>query len=54
MGRRIADEDVLREAAGLVARVAKPMQNTDFGLAWRKQVAREYAARALRDLRSTG
>jgi 4-hydroxybenzoyl-CoA reductase subunit beta len=54
VGRQIADEDVVREAAGLVAKVAKPMQNTDFGLAWRKQVAREYAARALRDLRSTG
>jgi 4-hydroxybenzoyl-CoA reductase subunit beta len=49
-GRRLADEDVLREAAGLVARVAKPMQNTDFVLGWRKQVAKEYAARALRDL----
>jgi 4-hydroxybenzoyl-CoA reductase subunit beta len=54
VGRRIADEDVVAEAASLVAKVAKPMQNTDFGLAWRKQVAREYAARALRDLRPTG
>jgi 4-hydroxybenzoyl-CoA reductase subunit beta len=54
VGRQIADEDVVREAAGLVAKVAKPMQNTDFALAWRKQVAREYAARALRDLVATG
>ncbi|HET7786133.1 MAG TPA: FAD binding domain-containing protein [Myxococcales bacterium] len=49
-GRRLADEDVLREAAGLVAQVARPLQNTDFTLTWRKQVAREYAARALRQL----
>jgi 4-hydroxybenzoyl-CoA reductase subunit beta len=54
VGRRIADEDVVREAAGLVAKVAKPMQNTDFALAWRKQVAKEYAARALRDLAVAG
>jgi 4-hydroxybenzoyl-CoA reductase subunit beta len=54
VGRRMADEDVVREAAGLVARVAKPMQNTDFALAWRKQVAKEYAARALRDLVAAG
>jgi 4-hydroxybenzoyl-CoA reductase subunit beta len=50
VGRRLADEDVIREAAGLAAKVAKPMQNTDFVLGWRKQVAREYAARALREL----
>jgi 4-hydroxybenzoyl-CoA reductase subunit beta len=54
VGRTLADEDVLREAAGLVAKVAKPMQNTDFILGWRKQVAREYAARALRDLTAAG
>jgi hypothetical protein len=41
---------VVREAARLAAQVAKPLQNTDFSLGWRKQVAREYAARALREL----
>ena len=50
-GRRLADEEVVREAARLAAQVAKPLQNTDFALGWRKQVAREYAARALRELR---
>jgi 4-hydroxybenzoyl-CoA reductase subunit beta len=54
VGRRLAEEDVVREAAGLVAKVAKPMQNTDFALSWRKQVAREYAARALRELATAG
>ena len=47
---RVLDEDAIREAAGLIARVAKPMQNTDFTLSWRKSVAAAYAARALREL----
>jgi 4-hydroxybenzoyl-CoA reductase subunit beta len=47
---RVLDEDAIREAAGLIARVAKPMQNTDFTLSWRKSVATAYAARALREL----
>jgi hypothetical protein len=40
----------VEEAARLAAQVAKPLQNTDFALGWRKGVAREYAARALREL----
>jgi 4-hydroxybenzoyl-CoA reductase subunit beta len=47
---RVLDEDAIREVAGLIARVAKPMQNTDFSLSWRKSVASAYAARALREL----
>ncbi|HEX3761723.1 MAG TPA: FAD binding domain-containing protein [Kofleriaceae bacterium] len=47
---RVLDEDAIREVAGLIARVAKPMQNTDFTLSWRKSVASAYAARALREL----
>ncbi|HEX3480472.1 MAG TPA: FAD binding domain-containing protein [Kofleriaceae bacterium] len=47
---RVLDKDAIREAAGLIARVAKPMQNTDFTLSWRKSVAAAYAARALREL----
>jgi 4-hydroxybenzoyl-CoA reductase subunit beta len=47
---RTLDDDTIREAAGLIAQIAKPMQNTDFTLSWRKSVAREYAARALRAL----
>jgi 4-hydroxybenzoyl-CoA reductase subunit beta len=49
-GRRLGDEEVVREAARLASQVAKPLQNTDFSLGWRKHVAREYAARALRAL----
>jgi 4-hydroxybenzoyl-CoA reductase subunit beta len=50
VGRRLGEEEAIREAARLVAQVAKPLQNTDFFLGWRKQMAREYAARALREL----
>ncbi len=50
VGRRLGEEEVVREAARLTAQVAKPLQNTDFSLSWRKRVAREYAARALREL----
>lgn len=49
-GRALADDAVVDEAARLVAKVAKPMQNTDFPLTWRKDMARECAARALREL----
>ncbi len=52
VGRRLGDEETVREASRLAAQIAKPMQNTDFGLSWRKGVAREYAARALRELGS--
>ena len=50
VGRALADEEVVREAAALVSKVAKPMQNTDLTASWRKRVAAEYAARALREL----
>lgn len=50
VGKRLGDAEVVAEASRLAAQVAKPMQNTDFGLAWRKQAAREYVARALREL----
>ena len=50
VGRALADEEVVREAAALVAKIAKPMQNTDLTASWRKRVAAEYAARALREL----
>ena len=49
-GRSLGEDGVIGEAARLVAHIAKPLQNTDFSLSWRKSVAREYAARALREL----
>lgn len=49
-GKKLAD-DVITEAAGLVANRAKPMDNTDMDLYWRKEVADDFAAYALRELR---
>ena len=49
-GKRLTDE-VIAEAAGLVANRAKPMDNTDMDLYWRKEVADDFAGYALRELR---
>ena len=49
-GRRLTDE-VIAEAAGMVANRAKPMDNTDMDLYWRKEVADDFAGYALRELR---
>jgi CO/xanthine dehydrogenase FAD-binding subunit len=45
-------EDEAIEAAALAAfRPSKPMDNTDFGLAWRKEMTRTLVRRALLALR---
>ena len=44
--------DAIARAAGLAAEPARPMDNTDFTLLWRKRVTREYVTRALQDLTS--
>ena len=49
-GKKLTDE-VIAEAAGMVANRAKPMDNTDMDLYWRKEVADDFAAYALRELR---
>jgi 4-hydroxybenzoyl-CoA reductase subunit beta len=49
-GKRLTDE-VIAEAAGLVANRAKPMDNTDMDLYWRKEVTDDFAGYALRELR---
>ncbi len=49
-GKRLSDE-VIAQAAELVANRAKPMDNTDMDLYWRKEVADDFAAYALRELR---
>ncbi len=49
-GKRL-DDDIIAEAGALAARLAKPMDNTDFTLHWRKRVAAEFVAYALRELR---
>jgi 4-hydroxybenzoyl-CoA reductase subunit beta len=49
-GKRLTDE-VIAEAAGMVANRAKPMDNTDMDLYWRKELADDFAGYALRELR---
>jgi 4-hydroxybenzoyl-CoA reductase subunit beta len=49
-GKRLAD-DVIAEASRMVASRAKPMDNTDLDLYWRKEVADDFAGYALRELR---
>jgi 4-hydroxybenzoyl-CoA reductase subunit beta len=49
-GKKLTDE-VIAEAARMVANRAKPMDNTDMDLYWRKEVADDYAGYALRELR---
>jgi 4-hydroxybenzoyl-CoA reductase subunit beta len=49
-GKKLTDE-VIEEAARLVASRAKPMDNADLDLYWRKDVSAQFAAYALRELR---
>jgi 4-hydroxybenzoyl-CoA reductase subunit beta len=49
-GKRLTDE-VIAEAGALVASRAKPMDNTDLDLFWRKDVAATFAGYALREVR---
>ena len=43
--------DSISEAAILAARIAKPLDNTDFDMSWRKKVTGEFVTCALRELR---
>jgi hypothetical protein len=45
------NQDTIAEAAALAARIAKPLDNTDFDMSWRKKVAAEFVTYALRELR---
>jgi len=49
-GRLLTDETIA-EAADLAFAIAKPMDNTDFTLLWRKRVVRDFVTYALRELR---
>ena len=49
-GRTLTDESIA-EAAALAARIAKPLDNTDFDMSWRKKVTSQFVTYALRDLR---
>jgi CO/xanthine dehydrogenase FAD-binding subunit len=48
---RSLDQEVIAEAAALAARIAKPLDNTDFDMTWRKKIAGEFVRYALRELR---
>ena len=49
-GKKLSDE-VIAEASALIANRAKPLDNTDMDLYWRKEVADDFAGYALRELR---
>ena len=48
--RQLTD-DLIAEAAALAARIAKPLDNTDFDMSWRKKVTAQFVTYALRELR---
>src|SRR4051812_6391546 len=49
-GKRL-DDEVIAEAARIAASRAKPMDNTDLDLYWRKEVTAEFVGYALREIR---
>jgi CO/xanthine dehydrogenase FAD-binding subunit len=51
-GKELSD-DVVAAAAEAAYRPAKPLDNTDFDLSWRKQMTRVYVKRALEELRES-
>jgi 4-hydroxybenzoyl-CoA reductase subunit beta len=53
IGSRFSD-DVIEELASTAARAAHPLDNTDLNLNWRKRVARDFTAAALREVRGDG
>ena len=50
VGQCLSDE-VIAHAVDMAARPAKPMDNTDFDLTWRKRVLKDVVTYALRELR---
>ena len=48
---RPLNQGTIAEAAALAARIAKPLDNTDFDMTWRKRVTAEFVTYALRELR---
>jgi CO/xanthine dehydrogenase FAD-binding subunit len=49
IGHTLADDRIQAAAEAAYVR-ARPLDNTDFVMNWRKQMAREYTIRALREL----
>ncbi|HEY6213624.1 MAG TPA: FAD binding domain-containing protein [Vicinamibacterales bacterium] len=50
IGRPLTDA-AIDEAAEIAAKPARPMDNTDFALVWRKRVTRDFVGYALREVR---
>jgi len=50
VGKKLTD-NVIVEAGAIASKLAKPMDNTDFTLHWRKRVTTEFVGLALRELR---
>ncbi len=50
VGKRLDDRELVAEVAERAARLAKPLDNTDFALGWRKEMARHHVTAALADL----
>ena len=48
---RPLNPEAIAEAAALAGRIAKPLDNTDFDMTWRKKVTTAFVTYALRDLR---
>jgi len=44
------DEDAIKQAAEACYARAKPLDNTDYVMGWRKQMTRPFVTRALREL----
>ena len=53
VGKPLTDA-VIRDFAASAAHLAKPMDNTDFALSWRKKMVVSYIAGALKELRDEG
>ena len=50
VGKRLTD-DTIAEAGRMAASRAKPMDNTDYDVYWRKEVVAEFVSYALREIR---
>jgi len=48
---RSLNQEAIAECARLAARVAKPLDNTDFDMSWRKRVTTQFVSYALQELR---
>jgi len=48
---RPLNQETVAEVAASAARIAKPLDNTDFDMTWRKRVTTEFVTYALRELR---